>query len=129
MPRQPRSRSCVSHSPSEIKSFKRTGEPETKAAQLDRFLMQIEVKYPEEDAELRILDATTSVHRRAVNQAADPAAAVAMQQFAKVIPAAFRFSCPVYPRPLRSSTSEARRFASLPRRTPRQSARRTSSTR
>ena len=55
-------------------------------AQIDRFLMQIEVKYPTEDAELRILDATTSVSRPTVCRVADPATVVAMQQFARVVP-------------------------------------------
>jgi MoxR-like ATPase len=55
-------------------------------AQLDRFLMRIEVKYPAEEAELQILDATTSVSRSKVRRVADPATVVAMQQFARVIP-------------------------------------------
>jgi MoxR-like ATPase len=55
-------------------------------AQLDRFLMQIEVKYPTEDAEIEILDATTSVSRCTVEPIADPDTVVAMQQFARVIP-------------------------------------------
>jgi len=55
-------------------------------AQLDRFLMKIEVKYPGEDAEVEILNATTSVYRCTVNAVVDPATVVAMQQFARVIP-------------------------------------------
>lgn len=55
-------------------------------AQIDRFLMQIEVRYPAEDAEIEILDATTSLARRTVRRVADPATVVAMQQFARVIP-------------------------------------------
>ncbi len=55
-------------------------------AQLDRFLMRIEVKYPTEDAEVAILDATTSVSHPTVRRVADPATVVAMQRFARVIP-------------------------------------------
>jgi MoxR-like ATPase len=55
-------------------------------AQLDRFLMKIEVKYPSEDAEVEILDATTSVHHSTVSAVVSPATVVAMQQFARVIP-------------------------------------------
>ena len=50
-------------------------------AQLDRFLMQIEMRYPGEDAEVEILDATTSVYSGTVDRVTDPATVVAMQQF------------------------------------------------
>jgi len=55
-------------------------------AQLDRFMMQIEMKYPSEDDEVDILGATTSVFRQEVSQVTDPATVVAMQEFAKAIP-------------------------------------------
>jgi MoxR-like ATPase len=55
-------------------------------AQLDRFMMQIEMDYPEEDAEVGIVDATTSVVHNTASAVCDPKTVVEMQQFAKMIP-------------------------------------------
>jgi MoxR-like ATPase len=55
-------------------------------AQLDRFLMQIETKYPSVESELDILDATTSIYHRGVRQIANSATVIQMQEFAKAIP-------------------------------------------
>jgi MoxR-like ATPase len=55
-------------------------------AQLDRFMMQIEMDYPDENSEVGIVDATTSVIHRTATAVCDPATVVEMQQFAKMIP-------------------------------------------
>ncbi len=55
-------------------------------AQLDRFMMQIEMDYPDADAEVGIVDATTSVIHHTASAVCDPATVVEMQQFAKMIP-------------------------------------------
>jgi MoxR-like ATPase len=55
-------------------------------AQLDRFMMQIELKYPSEESEMRIIDATTSVVSRTASAVADGDTVLAMQEFAKLIP-------------------------------------------
>ncbi len=55
-------------------------------AQLDRFLMQIEMKYPSAEDEVNILGATTSVYKAEVSQIADPETVLAMQDFARSIP-------------------------------------------
>lgn len=55
-------------------------------AQLDRFLMQIETKYPSAEDENKILDATTSIYKHEVKTVTNPQTVVKMQEFAKVIP-------------------------------------------
>lgn len=55
-------------------------------AQLDRFLMQIETKYPTAQAEMEILDATTSTYKYVTKQIVDAAKVIQMQEFAKAIP-------------------------------------------
>ncbi len=55
-------------------------------AQLDRFLMQIEIKYPSAEDEKLILDATTSVFDQDVREICSPETVVEMQRFARVIP-------------------------------------------
>lgn len=55
-------------------------------AQLDRFLMQVETKYPTEEAEIEILSATTSTYRHETQQVADAAKVIEMQEFAKAVP-------------------------------------------
>ena len=55
-------------------------------AQLDRFMMQIEIRYPSEEAEAEIVDATTSIFHQTAEAVTDAKTVVEMQQFAKVIP-------------------------------------------
>jgi MoxR-like ATPase len=55
-------------------------------AQLDRFMMQIEMVYPTEDDEVRIVDATTSTTRRTASAVTDAETVLAMQHFARSIP-------------------------------------------
>ncbi len=55
-------------------------------AQLDRFMMQIEMQYPTEEAEKAIVDATTSVRQAKAEAVTSKDTVVAMQEFAKLIP-------------------------------------------
>lgn len=55
-------------------------------AQLDRFMMQIEIRYPSEEAEIGIIDATTSTYHAEPQVVTDPKKLVEMQDFAKNIP-------------------------------------------
>jgi len=57
-------------------------------AQLDRFLFDIRVGYPDEGEEVTILRATTGVESAAVAPILSAAEAVAMQQLARTVPAA-----------------------------------------
>ncbi len=55
-------------------------------AQLDRFLMQIEVGYPDIDAERRMLIATTGLHEDEAHQVMDGAELIAAQRLIRRIP-------------------------------------------
>ncbi len=55
-------------------------------AQIDRFLMQIEMDYPSEEEECAIIDATTSTRSAQINPVCDPETVTRMQNFAKVVP-------------------------------------------
>lgn len=57
-------------------------------AQLDRFLMQIEMDYPSADEELEIIDRTTSVMDAEVEAVTNPEKVIEMQRFARLIPVA-----------------------------------------
>ncbi len=55
-------------------------------AQLDRFLMQIDVDYPDEDAERRMLLATTGADEAAPEAALDPETLMGLQQLVRSMP-------------------------------------------
>ncbi len=55
-------------------------------AQLDRFLMQIDVPYPDRAAERRMIIATTGTEERSVQAVLDPAALLAAQQLVRRVP-------------------------------------------
>jgi len=55
-------------------------------AQLDRFMMQIEIHYPSEEAEIGIIDATTSMYHADPKVVINAAKLIEMQDFAKNIP-------------------------------------------
>ena len=57
-------------------------------AQLDRFLFDIRVGYPDEDEEVRILRATTSTQTSGVQAVLDGAQTLALQRMVREIPAA-----------------------------------------
>ena len=56
-------------------------------AQLDRFLMQIDVTYPDEAAERRMLISTTGVEDRRVHQVLSAEEVMAAQRFVRLMPA------------------------------------------
>ncbi len=55
-------------------------------AQLDRFLMQIDVPYPDRDAERRMIIATTGTDDREVTAVLDPAGLLAAQRLVRRVP-------------------------------------------
>jgi MoxR-like ATPase len=57
-------------------------------AQLDRFMLNIEVGYPNRDEEMAILAQTTSAARASVDRVIDAARVVAIQQVVREVPAA-----------------------------------------
>lgn len=57
-------------------------------AQLDRFLLQIDVKYPSEGEELEIVRSTTGRERPVINKVLDPAAIVQLQRLVRKVPVA-----------------------------------------
>jgi len=57
-------------------------------AQTDRFMMSIELTYPDEDEELEIVSRTTGVRRIELDPVTEPAEVLAMQRLAQVVPVA-----------------------------------------
>jgi MoxR-like ATPase len=57
-------------------------------AQLDRFMLNIEIDYPNRDEEMMILAQTTSAERASIDRVIDAARVVAIQQIVREVPAA-----------------------------------------
>ena len=57
-------------------------------AQLDRFMLNIEIDYPNRDEEVAILAQTTSVEQAAINRVIDAGRVLAIQQVVREVPAA-----------------------------------------